>query len=259
MAGYSQYLQPALRKQFSVAGLATAAGYTYPNNAQTMVARGRTYTRTTTKKRKLYPKTNSVKAQMLRCIDNHHCTASDSNVIVTATHNTIYTNSCTPLIVQGTSNTQRIGDKIHLDSLRLNGWINTPTASGAYTYRVMILWSGNEYNNVGLGSGLGFSEVFLPSTGSSFVTSGIVNPKAVTVLYDEIIVINSLLTGVSDAVSFTKSIPLRQDFMYENSAAVYGKTKNLYFVVMGSVSGGTPATTVVGSIGASYDIVFKPL
>lgn len=240
--------------------LMTAVKYVYPNSTQTMAYRGRTYTRTLTTKKRRAVRTQTVKAQMLRCIDNHHCTASDSTILASApTHNTIYTSAITPLVVQGTSNTQRIGDKIHLDNLRLNGWINTPTASGAYTYRVMVLWSGNEYNNTGLTSGLGFSEIFLPTTGSSFVTTGLVNPKAVTVLYDEIIVINSLLTGVSDVGSFTKSIPLRQDFMYENSAAIYGKTKNLYFVFMSSVVGGTSGTTVTGATGVSVDLVFKPL
>jgi len=224
------------------------------------------YTKTNTqKKRKLTTTKGSVKAMMLKTIDNHHSTVSDLTLILVPgiggfTHNTLYSNNATQSITQGTTNANRMGDKVHLDSIVINGLFSTAATAGAYTYRVLVLWSGNEYSTgATFTSGLTFSEIFLPSTGGSYVTTSVINPKAVTCLYDEVIDINSTVAATSDLATFRTRIPLRQEFAYESSGSIYGKTKNLYLVVMGSVTGGTPGTTQLGTVAVSYDLIFKPL
>jgi len=220
----------------------------------------RSYTRFASKRRKVVAKRNTVKAQMLRVIDNHHSTMDDANYGVgAATHNTIYTANVTSVPVQGTSNKTRIGDKIHIQHLDLSISINSSSAAGAYTWRVMVVWSGEEFNPAGLGSGLGFTGLFLPNTGSNVVPLAIVNPKAVTVLLDEVVDINSIVAATKDVVSIKRRIHIGQDFLYDKTAAVYGKTKNLYFVAIPYVVGGTSGVTNCGDINPSFDMVFKPI
>lgn len=258
MAGYSQYLQPALRKQFSVAGLATAAGYSFPNN--TMQVKRPTVTRTNSMiKKKKAARSNSVKAQILRNIDTHHCTLSDQYYSANATHNTIYTASITGIPIQGTSNINRIGDKIHLMNIAISLGINTAAAAGAYTYRVLLVYSGEEYTPSGLGTGLSFAEVFQPNTGGLYGTLAITNPKAVTVLMDELIEINSIITATKDVTTLRRNIHLGSDFSYQSSAATFGKTKNLYVVVVACVVDGTTGTTAAGTFNLNADMTFKPL
>lgn len=222
---------------------------------------GRSYTKTTTEKKRKRPVVkNTVKRQMLRVIDNHHSTMADVNYSVgVATHNTLYTANITSVPVQGTTNAQRIGDKIQLQHLDLSIQFNSAAAAGAYSWRLMIVWSGEEYNPAGLASGLAFTGLFLPNTGSNLTTNSIVNPKAVTILMDETFDINSLVAAVKDTVNLKKRIRLNQQFMYDKTGAVYGKTKNLYFVAVGTVIGGTSGVTSCGDIGFNADLVFKPL
>lgn len=214
------------------------------------------------KKKKTKSTTSSVKQVMLRSIDSHHSTISDSvNIISGAgfTHNTMYTANITAAITQGTTNTNRIGDKIHLEKLVIEGIFAAPTTAGAYNYRIFVCWSGNEYNPTGLANGIGSSELFLPNTGASFLTNGVTNPKGPTVLWDARYDINSAISTVADIVTFRKTINLNQDFAYESTGAIYGKYKNLYVVVMGCVIGGSSGTTPVGNVAFGSDLVFKPL
>lgn len=211
------------------------------------------------KKKKRTTQKNSVKAQILRNIDTHHCTMSDQFYSVNGTHNTIYTALVSGIPAQGTSNINRVGDKIHLMNLELAMGINTNSTAGAYTYRVIVCYSGEEYTPSGLGSGLAFTEVFQPNTGGLYGTLAITNPKAVTVLMDELIDINSVITSTKDVVTIRRNIPLHADFPYQASASVYGKTKNLYVVVVGCVVDGTTGTTVIGTFNLNADMTFKPL
>lgn len=223
-------------------------------------AYGRSYNRFPSKRQKTVAKRDSVKAQMLRVIDNHHSTMDDNNYLVTsATQNTIYTANITSVPVQGTTNKQRIGDKIHIQHLDYSIGIATAPAAGAYTWRVMVLWSGEEYNPAGTASGLGFTGIFLPNTGTRNTALGIVNPKAVTVLYDETVDINSIVAATPDVATLKGRIPIHQDFLYDKTGAVYGKTKNLYFVCIPYVVGGTTGATSCGDILPNFDMVFKPI
>lgn len=162
-------------------------------------------------------------------------------------------------IVQGTSNAQREGDSVDLCALKVRGFYNSAATAGAYSCRILVGWTGEEYALPStFGTGLTTSEIFLANTVTSFVPSGIVNPKAFTVLYDTVIDINSQIAATLDLESFAFTVPLNDTtFPYQADASAFGKTKNLAIVAVAGVAGGTIGTTAAGGITLTYDLVFK--
>jgi len=175
-----------------------------------------------------------------------------------ATHVTIYSSNLTAGIVQGTSNTGRLGDSVRLIALKLKGFFQSPSAAtGMYSYRVIVGWSGEEYSGNTLGVNLTDTELFLPNTTTAWNVNGIINPKAFTCLYDETFDVPSLISNVADLVSYNQTIQLNQDFDYQASGSALGKTKNLYMVVICNVVGGVAGTTAAGVTYTATDLIFK--
>jgi len=52
-------------------------------------------------------------------------------------------------------------------------------------------------------------------------------------------------------------LSINQDFDYQSTASIYGKHKNLYVCVVGSVVGGTDNVTAAGVMYCAYDLIFK--
>lgn len=178
---------------------------------------------------------------------------------VSLVHNTGLTLVPTAGVVQGDTNAQRDGDSIDLCALKLRGFYNAAAATGAYACRIIVGWTGEEYNNgTVLATGLGSSEVFLANTVTSVTSLGIVNPKAFTVLYDTVIDVNSLIANALDLESFAFTVPLNDtSFPYQADGSTFGKQKNLAVYVVASVAGGTVGVTAAGGITLTYDLVFK--
>ena len=178
--------------------------------------------------------------------------------ITTLTHNTITTVVPTTGITQGLTNTNRIGDHVQLCAIKLSGSLNSAIASNGYSYRVLVGWTGEEYNlPTTLGSGLGTGELFIAATDVGWGCNGIINPKAFTVLSDNTYDINSQISAVSDCQSFSLVVPINSKFDYQSNGSIYGKTRNLAVVVLGSVIGGVAGTTSVGTVVLAYDLIFK--
>lgn len=77
-------------------------------------------------------------------------------------NNTVHSANLTAKIIQGTTDGSRIGDSIFINSVHMNMSIATATDSSYYRYRVIIGWSGEEYNISGVNvTGLGGTEVFI--------------------------------------------------------------------------------------------------
>ncbi len=221
----------------------------------TGVSYPRSYTRTmiTTKKRKT--KGVSFNKMVMSTLPSKQLTIDSS---ATLTHNTLNTINLTQSIFQGTDNITRIGDSVNLCALKMKGVYFTAATAGAYTFRFLVGFSGEEYNASTFGGALGISQVFLPNTAGTFSTNGIVNPRAFTVLADQTIDVGSQIAGVVDLSSLQTTVPLNdQKFMYQSAASIYGKTKNLYVVVLATVGGGTTGTTAAGSCIISFDLIFK--
>jgi len=226
--------------------------------SRTAARQGYSNTRTLTRTR---TKGKQMKSQIKRILTADkpakHLTAyAPSNLL----HNSIYTICPTQAVVQGDTNAQRDGDQIQLCALKLKGAFYTDSVAAGYTYRILVGYSGEEYPTgvAWSAAGLVEAEIFLPLTGNGHRTNAVVNPKAFTVLYDQTIDVNSLLDGVADVHSYEVSVPLGdQKFYYQSTASVYGKTRNLYVVVIACRGGGTLGTTDSGDIQMAVDLIFK--
>jgi len=176
---------------------------------------------------------------------------------------TYYSLNITAGIVQGNGDANRDGDEIYLDTLKLTGLVNTAFTAGAYSYRIIVGYSGEEYNFTTnfSSSGISTTEIFLPNTfgsgGTQWNQNGIINPKAFTVLHDKKITCNSQIAGVADLANFSYSVPLNSKFVYQQSGSQLGKTRNLFVILLGAVVGGVPFVNGVGTCLLSYDLSFK--
>jgi len=238
-------------------GLASVA-YRNPFNGRTRQNMPRSYTRTLTKTTR---RPRQMKSQIKQIITNEK--PAKHNTWYAATqilHNSIYTISPSQNIVQGDTNADRDGDQVQMCSLKLKGQFFSDTSGAGYTYRLLVGYSGEEenvfvtWNNGALSE----AELFLPITGNGHRTNAIVNPKAFTCLYDQIIDINSLLDGISDVASYEITVPLGDTkFPYQSTGSQYGKNRNLYVVLIGCKIGGTLGVTDAGDIQMSGDLIFK--
>jgi len=189
----------------------------------------------------------------------YHRGIPDSTVSVSLLHNNFYGYNLTAQIAQSTTMAGRQGDQIYLTHATLKGFFSTSSTAGAYKYRVLVYYSGEEYNPATLGASVGPSEVFLPNTFGTFNMNGIPNLKAVTLLYDQTIDVNSTITGVSDIAGVDLKIPLNRKFAYQADGSAYGKKDNLYITVLGHVVGGVVGVTSCGQAYLSADVMFKNL
>lgn len=203
---------------------------------------------------------NKIKSTLLKMAVPYHLTISDSTNGVLLKHNTIYSYNITAQCVQGTSNINRQGDGVYLEYLKVRGYVRSDAVADTYVYRILVGWSGEEFNPASLlSTALTATEIFLPNTGNFSQASSLINPKAFQVLYDETIDINSNIAGVDDIHSVTTAIPLKTKFTYQAAASVYGTSRNLYFVVLSSNPGGTVGVTATGDAGFALDLCFKNL
>lgn len=215
----------------------------------------RSQTRTITKTRKRQRGSNSVSKQIMRTMPSKQNTQDTS---ATLTHNTLVTLNLTQLIVQGQDNASRIGDSVNLSALKLKGSYFSAATAGAYQFRMLVGYSGEEISAATFTSGLGTSQLFLPNTATTFSTNGIVNPKAFTVLYDTTIDLNSQIANVVDIAAIVGTVSLNDaKFQYQSSASVYGKIKNLYIVCMAIVGAGSSGVTAAGTFVLGTDLIFK--
>lgn len=211
------------------------------------------------KRKKRHGKGSTFQEKVRKMEPAKHNTVNDSTNSLAVLHQNIQTYNLTAQIVQGDGNPNRDGDAIYLEALKLNGFYQSSPATGAYQLRLLVGFSGEEYNPASLLPGsLTAGELFLPNTGALWAASSIINPKAFTVLYDTTIVINSLTANAVDLEAFQQTIPIKQKFSYQSSTSIYGKIKNLYVVAIGCIAGGVAATTPAGFVGINTDLIFKP-
>jgi len=177
--------------------------------------------------------------------------------ITSCTHNDIYTHNLTQQITRGTGDENRIGDTIYLSAVKFRISYQAPTTSGAYTFRVIVGYSGEEYST---GSGFSVSqltqaELFQTNTAGSWTPNGIINPKAFSSLYDETIDMNSMTEDTAEVRTLAFTVKLEKQFPYQSSANGFGKFKNLYCVLIASKQGGV--ADVTGTVVTAYDLIFK--
>jgi hypothetical protein len=217
---------------------------------------GMSYTKAVTKRRKYRNQKTSFRRKVIDTLPAKHNTfwtttnmAAQSAYMIQPTRN----------INQGTSNQQRLGDDIFLEALKLKGTFNTATNSNAYQYRIIVGYTGEEIavSNTWSTTGLSAADMYQPDTfDATFLTGGAINKKAVTVLLDETIDVNSQVEGAPTLHGFDYLVPLKQKFLYQSAGSTYGKTKNLFVWVVG-YSPGLTGATVIGTINIAVDLIFK--
>lgn len=151
--------------------------------------------------------------------------------------------------MQGNADGNRIADAVNL--IKLSGnirWYTDPKAA-FYQLRILVFFSGEETNpnatNFATG-GLGASDFMIGGTAVSSI--GCVNPKSCQLLYDNLVEINSAIDAFEDGVTTRINIDLKgQKFLYQSAAGVYGKTKNLYVMIIGNWS--RTAATLPSTVG----------
>lgn len=240
-------------------GYATYGGF---NRNQTPVRTDNTQNElvVTRKRKPKYRRRTTFKQRLLRNIPAKHFITNDSQTTkAPMTHNTIYTCNLTAGIVQGTSDQTRLGDAVYLAAVKINALYTSPSAtSSSCQLRLIVGWGQPEYNlSATFGSGLALTEIFQTGTGGNWTNTAIVNPKAFTVLDDRLITVNNNIASVSEIQEAIYTVQIDSDFNYKANASLYGKTRNLYFVAIACISGGTPGTTNAGQINASTDLIFK--
>jgi len=187
----------------------------------------------------------------------HHNNIADSSNNTNMTHNSIYTTSITPKVGQGDSNAARNGDAIQLISLRVKGYISSDSNAGAFGYRILVGYHTKQFNVLASTSGLSATDIFLPSSGASWQPGAIINPKAFTCLYDSSVDINSAIASTVDLAQLDFKVPLSGKFEYISDGSVYGKTRNLYMIVIGGKHGGTAGVTSAGFFSLNTDLIFQ--
>lgn len=165
----------------------------------------------------------------------------------------IYTYNLTAQLTQGNADGTRVGDVVDLKNLEFNLQWYTHPAAAYYRLRVLVFWSGEEYNpgatNFGSAS-LSTGQLFIGA--ATFVTQNICNTKSINVLYDQLAEINSAVAGYEDGMTLRANITsgIAGKYTYQESGSVYGKTKNLYMVVIGNWS--STNATLPNNVGTCY-------
>lgn len=223
-----------------------------------------TYTAVRTRRRRrIGGKYQSFKTKLMASTPAKHVMTGDSSTsVVGGTHNTMYTCNLTAGIVAGTGDNQRVGDAVQLLSLKINALISTNAAlTAAGMYRVIVGWSGEEYNlpNQLSAAGLVSSEVFQATTGAAWRNTSIVNPKAFTVLDDRIWSLNNSIANVAEIQEISYTVPCSTNFSFQAAGSALGKTRNLYLIFIPCIFGGAAGTTVAGNIALSTDLVYKQI
>lgn len=152
-----------------------------------------------------------------------------------------YSYNVTAQLIQGTADSNRIGDTIFLESFHFNATIISAAAGSYYRYRVLVGWSGEELTPAGFTTaGLSAAQIFINSGFDA--TNMVVNPKAFTVLHDEIVEINSQIAAVNDGATVRVNLykGIRGKFNYQAAGSTYGKIRNLFVVFIPQSGGVTP-------------------
>lgn len=247
----------------SAGALAYGAYRSFPSGQKQTYAGTRSTNRLYTKKKPINGYRYSFKKKMLGNTPAKHYLVNDNQTFfVSGTHNTIYSCNITAGVVQGTADNQRIGDAIQIMALKVNALLGSNSALTASTqFRVLVGWSGEELNvpNTLSSAGLSAAQIFHAGTGTSWANTGIINPKAFTVIHDRIHTLNNSIANVSDIEQVAFTVPCSTAFPYQAAGSIYGKTRNLYLVVIPCSFGGSSGVTVAGSCSLSLDLIYKQL
>jgi hypothetical protein len=175
------------------------------------------------------------------------------------THNTLITSNPLYLISQGTGDSNRIGDTIHVDSISLKLLFDTATATigaAGIKTRVMLIACTAQYAVTAFTSGVGSTDMFYASSTNLLTTR--LNPRLCKVLCDEIIDVKPTVANIG-ALGYGH-IECKVDAPFEfRTGTNYGTAANLYLVMVPYVVSGTSGVTTCGAFGFDYAVSYRDI
>lgn len=181
--------------------------------------------------------------------------------------NTIYTHNVTELIVKGTDDDNRIGERMHLKNLLIDYQFHGVQTGEAVwkgfkkQARLLVLRSRHEFTTSGWGSGFGSTELMEQQHVNHFMKGPILKEN-VTVLHDSLITYQS--GSLTDkAVSCKQgviNIPLNCTFQYNDqfaTSSTFGKNWNLYIILIPHIPGGTTSANSESEFNFGYHVNFS--
>lgn len=194
------------------------------------------------------------KSLMLKSVETKYITFDGSTVTKSEG---IFSYSPTQQLTVGNTANTRVGDSVLLQSLILSGeWVCLANIMNV-KYRLIVGWTRNQSAQTTVAKNtLTSSDLFYVQSG--FLAHRIINPSIFTVLYDEMVDINSNTTTGSDVKSFYSVINLGlKKFEYAAVGGSLGKTRNLVVVFIPMLTAGQPSDTTTGSIQLNSVLKFK--
>jgi len=251
-------------RQFTPSGLAGIIGGLYGGtpNGVSSTSSGQQYNygglgSKTVTKRKRKPMKTGLKTVMRSLESALHLSSNATGTAnFTTSHNNVYTKNLTYDLTQGTAQSNRQGDNVYLCSLRVSGFYESPVGSSNGTiFRVLVYWS-DAYANTG-----NFGTATITS-GDLFINSGdrnsmlIVDPKKITVLYDETVVVQPTVAAIYTAQDIIAKVSIEKAIKF-NPGTNEVNPRNLYLTIIPTVSNGTTGITDTGKFIIGTDLVFK--
>lgn len=190
-------------------------------------------------------------------------------------HSVVYTKNLISGITTGATFNNRIGDKIHLDAIKLDAWYTYQSTGfpDGQLVRCMVIATEKEQTTSTTwvdSAGTGFQNSMLGySSGYQDFPSLIVDPKLVTVLVDTTFTMapapyipyyNGVIASsaqVNRMHHMKKTIRFDRDFQFKTGSSY--STRNNIYVLFGviSSSSGTSTSSKVGYLAWNTDLIFK--
>lgn len=186
--------------------------------------------------------------------------ATNNAFVGTLSNDTLYFTLPTQNIARGTSINERVGDQVKLKYLKINGFFSASTAANANVkLRVSVFYSADGRSASSVTSGaFSAQDLFHPNTFGTPAT-GIWDEKALTVLADMTIDLNSNVSTSQEVKSFAFTVPLKNAVCnFKESGSAFSLKRNIYVVITGH----TPVSANVlnlGQVAWSYDLGFNDI
>lgn len=186
--------------------------------------------------------------------------ATNNSFVNSMDDGVMYFTSPTQNVSPGTDVASRLGDQIKLKYLKINGFFSAATLANANCkFRVSVFYcpEGKSASSVTSGAFTG-SELFHPNTTATYAFA-MFDSKAVTVLADMTLDLNSNVSTSQEIKSFAFTVPLKNAVLnYKNSGSAFANKKNIYIMITGY----TPVTANIADLGLvsyTYDLAFTDI
>jgi hypothetical protein len=174
----------------------------------------------------------------------------------TTLHNTVYTQNLTYLITQGTAQSNRQGDSVYLCSLKASGLHQGPVSlQDGLVFRILVYWA-DQFQNTGAVTSVTISAPDLFIARNKFEATGIVDPKKIYVIHDELVEVQPSISNVYTGTQFNLQCLVNKAIHFIPGTNEVNP-RQLYISIIPSIANGNPGVSTTGEFSLSTDLVFK--